>query len=165
MGHSFSRAVSGGQDQSSQSTSSNQAYPFLQSALSGVVGQGAGAGSQIANMLGLGGAGAQGTGFDNWKNSTGYQFGLDQGTQAITGNAATKGLLNSGGTLKALNTFGQDYASTKSGDYMNQLQGLLGSGIQGANTIGGAGQVANSTSKGSSDKGAGGFVGSLLGKG
>lgn len=161
MGKSFSRFASGGSDQTS--SSSNQAYPYLQGALSGVVGQGNNAGSQIANMLGLNGAENQSTGFDNWKNSTGYQFGLNQGTQAITGNAATKGLLNSGSTLKALNQYGQDYASTKNNDYTSQLQGLLGSGLAGAGVIGGAGNV--STSKASSDKGSGGFIGSLLGKG
>lgn len=155
------QTIFGGSKQQSQS--SNQAYPYLQKSLSGTVGQGTQAGSQMANMLGLNGAPAQGQGFDNWKNSTGYQFGLDQGMQSITGNAATQGLLNSGGTLKAMDTYGQNYASTKYGDYMGQLQNLLGSGIQGANTISGAGGQA--TSSGSSSPGIGKFIGQMLSKG
>lgn len=161
MGDNVGQTLFGGSSQSSQSK--NLAYPYLQQALGGIVGQGAGASNQIANMLGLNGAAGQNTGFDNFKNSTGYQFGLDQGMGAITGGAATKGLLNSGGTLQALNKFGQDYASTKEGDYFNQLQSLIGSGLQGAGVIGNAGQV--SSSEGSSSKGAGGFIGSLMGKG
>jgi hypothetical protein len=154
------QTIFGGSSQSSQS--SNQAYPFLQGALGGTIGQGTQAGSAIANMLGLNGAPAQNQGFQNFRNSTGYQFGLNQGMGAITGSAAAKGLLNSGGTLKALNTFGQDYASSKYGDYLNQLQNLLGSGLTGAGVLAGAGQ--QSSSEGSSSKGAGGFIGSLMGK-
>lgn len=133
----------------SQSSQINQAYPFLQSILSPTVGTGTQAGSAIANMLGLNGPQGQSTGFQNWQNSTGYQFGLDQGVQSITGNAATQGLLNSGSTLKALQTYGQNYANTQYGNYVNQLQGLLGSGIQAGNTIGSAGNTFNSSSSGS----------------
>lgn len=148
---------------SSKSSSTNQAYPYLQKSLSGNVGQGGAAGSQIGNMLGLNGNAAQGQGFDNWKNSTGYQFGLDQGMQSVTGNAATQGLLNSGSTLKALNTYGQNYASTKYGDYMSQLQGLLGAGNQSAGILGSAGGTSQSTQAPSSG-GLGGMLGSLLAK-
>lgn len=62
--------------------------------------------------------------FQNYLNSTGYNFQLDQGSHAITGNAASKGLLNSGSTGKALTTFGQNLASTTFGNYLNQVNGL-----------------------------------------
>lgn len=129
----------------SNSSSTNQAYPYLQSALGGTVGQGTTAGSQIANMLGLNGGSAQNQGFTNWQNSTGYQFGKQQGMNSITGNAATQGLLNSGGTLKALDTYGQNYANTQYGNYTNQLQQLLGSGIQSAGVLGSSGNTSKST--------------------
>lgn len=158
------QTIFGGSSQSSQSNSHNQAYPYLQGALGGTIGQGTQAGSTIADMLGLNGAAGQSQGFNNFRNSTGYQFGMDQGMQAITGSAATKGLLNSGGTLKAMNAFGQDYASSKYGDYMSQLQNLLGSGLTGAGILSGAGNVSNSQSEGSSSPGMGGFIGSLMGK-
>ena len=154
----------GGSKEKSSSNSHNQAYPYLQGALGGTIGQGTNAGSAIASLLGLNGGQAQTQGFDNWRKSTGYRFGMNQGMDAITGSAAAKGLLNSGGTLKAMNTFGQDYASTKYGDYLGQLSGLLDSGLTGAGILGGAGNVSNSMSKGTSSKGAGGFIGSLMGK-
>jgi hypothetical protein len=148
----MSSIFGGSQNQSqgqsaSQSQSSNQAYPYLQGALSGTVGQGTQAGSQIANMLGLNGAPAQQQGFQNRQNSTGYQFGLNQGEQSVSGNAAAAGLLNSGATAKALTTYGQNYANTQYGNYTNQLQSLLGSGISAGSTIGNAGQQSTSQSQ------------------
>lgn len=160
-GSSPGQTLMGGSAANSQS--SNQAYPYLQSALSGNVGNGGAAGNQMANMLGLNGAQGQNQGFQNFQNSTGYQFGLNQGLGSITGNAATQGLLNSGGTMKAMDTFGQNYANTQYGNYMGQLQGLLGAGNQSAGVIGSAGQ--QSTSSETKSPGMGGFIGQLLGKG
>jgi hypothetical protein len=154
---------------SSQQSSTNQAYPYLQGALSGTVSNGTGAGNQIANMLGLNGTQSQNAGFQNWQNSTGYQFGLNQGTSAITGNAATQGLLNSGSTLKALDTYGQNYANTQYQDYLNPLQSLLGSGLQAGGVLAGAGNTSQGSSTGQGyNGGTGGLasagIGSLLGK-
>lgn len=158
-------SIFGGSHSQSQSQSYNQAYPYLQGALSGTVGTGTTAGTQIADMLGLNGSAAQNQGFNNWRNSTGYQFGLNQGVNSITGSAATQGLLNSGSTLKALNTYGQNYADTQYGNYTGQLQNLLNSGLQGAGILGAAGNVSNSNSSSSSNNGGvGGFIGTLLGK-
>lgn len=157
-------SIFGGSNQSAQSSASNQAYPYLQGALGGTVGTGTSAGSQLGNLLGLNGGTAQTQGFQNFNNSTGYQFGLNQGMQSITGNAATQGLLNSGGTLKALDTYGQNYANTQYQNYTGQLQNLLNSGIQSAGVVSSAGQTSNSNSSGSSTNGAGGAIGSLLAK-
>lgn len=46
----------------------------------------------------------------------GYQFGLDQGEQALTQNRAASGLLNTGSTLKDILAFGNNYAT---GQYNN----------------------------------------------
>ena len=156
--------IFGGQQGQGQTNETNQAYPYLQSQLGGNVGNVGAAGSQIANMLGLNGSGAQNSGFQNWQNSTGYKFGLQQGTDAITGNAATQGLLNSGSTLKAVDTFGQNYANTQYGNYMNQLMGLLGSGNQSAGILGQAGNTMNSSYSNSTNPNLGGPIGQLLGK-
>lgn len=155
------QTIMGGSSNSSSST--NQAYPYLQGALSPNVANGGAAGNQISQMLGLNGGPAQNQAFTNWRNSTGYQFGLDQGMQSINGSAATQGLLNSGGNEKALETYGQNYANTQYGNYNNMLQGLLNSGIQSAGVIGGAGQTSKSQGT-DSGKGMGGFIGSILGK-
>jgi len=146
---------------------------MLSQALGGNISSGTGATSQIANLLGVNGSAAQNQGFQNWQGSTGYQFGLNQGTQALTGNAAASGLLDSGATAKALNTYGQNYANTQYGNYMSQLQGLAGIGNTSAGIVGSTGQVSQSSgsSSGSSTPGffgnngaASGFVGGLLGK-
>lgn len=147
----------------SQQSSTNQAYPYLQGALSGTVSQGTGAGTQIGDLLGLNGGGAQDAGFQKFRDSTGYQFGLNQGMQSITGGAATQGLLNSGGTLKALDTYGQNYANTQYQNYLNPLQGLLSSGLQGAGVLASAGPTSQGTSS-ENTGGVGKFIGSLLTK-
>lgn len=131
----------------SSSLSNNLAYPALSQAMMPQVQNATGSSNQMANMLGLNGAQGQNEGFNNWKNSTGYQFGLDQGMGAITGGAASKGLLNSGSTAKALGKFGMDYASTKYGDYMNQLMGLGNQGNSAAGIIGNTGQQSQSQSQ------------------
>lgn len=130
-----------------QSSSSNQGFDFLKNAFSGLVGQSGQAGNSLANLLGLGGQPAQTGAFDNWRNNTGYDFGFKQGQDAITGSAASKGLLNSGSTARALTQYGTDYGNSKYNDYLSQLSGLLGQGIQGGNVIGGAGNTAQSTGK------------------
>jgi hypothetical protein len=65
--------------------------------------------------------------FKNYLDSTGYNFQLQQGTDAITGSAASKGLLNSGSTGKALEGYGQNLASTTFNNYLGQLGGLSAS--------------------------------------
>jgi hypothetical protein len=155
----------GGSKSTSTSLSENKAYPFLQQQLSPFIGQAQGASGLMSNLLGLGGGPAQSQAFDAWRGSTGYDFGKREGMGAITGSNAAKGLLNSGSTARALSQFGTDYASTKYGDYMNQLQGLINPGLSAANTIAGAGQVSQQQSKSTqSNGGFGGVVGSLLGK-
>lgn len=53
----------------------------------------------------------------------GYQFGLSQGVNAIEGSRASKGLLNSGATGKALTRYGQDYAGQQFNNERNFLAG------------------------------------------
>lgn len=81
--------------------------------------------------------------FGNYLNSTGYKFQQQQGTQAITGSAAARGILNSGATAKALQTFGQGQAGASFGNYLGQLSGLntqqggvAASGLDAAKAIG-----------------------------
>ncbi|HWL05690.1 MAG TPA: hypothetical protein VNQ99_12275 [Xanthobacteraceae bacterium] len=80
--------------------------------------------------LGLAGPEAQAAALDTFRASPGYMEGLTQGSNAITGNRAAQGLLNSGGTLKSLNRFGQDYATQKFGGWLDRLSGLGGQGLQ-----------------------------------
>lgn len=50
------------------------------------------------------------------ESEPGYQFGMDQGMQAMDRSAAARGNLLSGASLKAAQRFGQDYAGTKFND-------------------------------------------------
>lgn len=84
--------------------------------------------------------------FNNYLNSTGNQFQLKQGQDAITGSAAAKGLLNSGATGKALVGYGQNLASTTFQNYLGDLSGLAGlqgdqakTGLTAASAVGQAG--------------------------
>jgi hypothetical protein len=70
----------------------------------------------------------------------GYQFGLDQGTQALNAGAAARGMTYSGAAGKALTRYGQDYAGTKLDQSYNRLSNLAGLGQVGANNNQTAGQ-------------------------
>lgn len=92
--------------------------------------------SAINAILGLGGdAQAQRDALNNWANTTGMQFQLKTGSDAITGSKATAGLLNSGSTLKALNQYGQNVGSTYFGNYLAGLQGQQQLGVSGTNAL------------------------------
>lgn len=85
--------------------------------------------------------------FDTFRNSTGYQFRLGQGTDAINTGYAANGLLQSGAAQKALTRYGQDYASGEFGNYIGHLANQQGVGLGGASALAGVGQnYANSVS-------------------
>ena len=63
------------------------------------------------------------TAYNNYLNSTGYQFQMGQGQQAITGSASAAGLLGSGSDAKALTQYGQGLAANSFNNYITQLTG------------------------------------------
>lgn len=83
----------------------------------------------------------------DFNQDPGYQFRMDQGQKALESSAAAKGGALSGGALKAIAQYGQDYAS---GEYsnaynrfnndqttrFNRLSALAGTGQTATNTIG-----------------------------
>lgn len=77
--------------------------------------------------------------FDNYLNSSGYKFNLQQGDNAINSNQAARGLLNSGSTGKALTAYGQNLGSGYFNNYLNQLMGLSGAGQTAIGQVGQAG--------------------------
>lgn len=87
------------------------------------------------------------------QNEPGYQFGLSEGSKALQRSAAARGQLFSGGTLKSLTQYNNDYASTKFNDAFNRfntnklnrynmLAGLSQGGQQATNTTVAAGSNA-----------------------
>lgn len=92
--------------------------------------------SALAGALGLQGAPGQQQSFQNFLNNIGFANQLRAGSQAITSNAAARGLLNSGSTLRALNTFGQNLAQQSFQNFLNNLAGLSAQGINAATFAG-----------------------------
>lgn len=146
--------------QKSTSTSSNQAHDYIKDAYGGSVTQGTNAMGMIGNLLGLGDAGAGSQAYQTFQDSTGFQSALDAGSKAITGNVASRGLLRSGSTGKALMAYGQDLAKQNFGQYLQSLLGLSGQGLQAGSLIGQTGQVSQSEQ--TSKKGLGGLLGGAL---
>lgn len=83
----------------------------------------------------------------------GAQYRFDQGREAVEGSAASRGMLLSGGTLKALTRYGQDEGSREfSSAYnrwnadrdrrFNRLAGVAGTGQTTAQQVGAAGATA-----------------------
>jgi hypothetical protein len=60
----------------------------------------------------------------------GYQFGMQQGTQALERGAAARGRQLSGAQLNALQRYGQNYAGTQLQNYLNPYYTLAGYGQQ-----------------------------------
>lgn len=78
--------------------------------------------------------------FQNYLNSAGYQFQVDQGNQAINQGYAARGSLQSGAALKALQTYGQNTATGFFKDYLGLLANQQGVGLSGASAVAGVGQ-------------------------
>lgn len=82
--------------------------------------------------------------FNNYRNSTGYQFRFNEGMRALDAGAP---VLNSGARLKAALNYGQNIASNEFGNYLGQLANQQGVGLAGASAQAGVGQnYANSVS-------------------
>lgn len=59
--------------------------------------------------------------FNNYRNSTGYNFRLNEGINAINSGYAGAGSIKSGAAMKAINDYGQNMAS---GEFANYLAAL-----------------------------------------
>ncbi len=92
-------------------------------------------------LLGIGGDKEQAeNAFSRYRDSSGYNFQLQQGSDAITGNKAASGLLNSGSTLKALTKYGQDLGSNFFERFLSLLGNQQVAGQNAAGALTGAGQ-------------------------
>jgi hypothetical protein len=124
-------------------TSQQQQAPWLQAGQSGL--------SALQYGLGTGGS-ANGTGVGQGsllkpygqtftpptglteQNDPGYQARLQLGTDAIQRSAAARGGVATGGTAKALNTYGQDYASNEYNNVYNRALNTFGTNFNAYNT-------------------------------
>lgn len=146
--------IFGGSSQTSKS--SNQAYGDIKTGFSPMF-QYAGTGAEGVSKL----LGGDASGFNAYKEATGFNPLAEQGSRGITGNAAARGLLRSGSTGKSLMDYGNAMNNQYASQYINQLLGLSNIGLGAGNLVAGAGQT--SESKGKSKPGIGGFLGQVAG--
>ena len=78
--------------------------------------------------------------FDVFKNSTGYQFRLGEGLDAVNSAYAGMGGLQSGAAMRGINEYGQNFASNEFGNYYNMLGGQQAVGAGAASSLAGVGQ-------------------------
>lgn len=99
------------------------------------------------------------SGLENWADSAGMNFILDQGQKAISGASAANGVFNSGATGKALEEYGINLGKTYLNEYMGQLMnyGQLGLGAGSALANAGGVSVGQSAGGGSSSSVSGGL--------
>lgn len=126
--------------QKSQSSSTNQAYPFLQGALGGSVSS---VGDSISALQAL--LSGDSSGFDAYKAATGFNGALSQGLEGVTGAEAAKGLLRSGSAGKAFETYGDNLENQYAQNYLSNLVGVGQLGLGAGQILGGAGNTSQST--------------------
>jgi hypothetical protein len=143
MGNKSAKAEQGAINQGFDYMKSN---PLMQQAQT----QGGEAMGLRGALLGLGGdQEAAEQGFQQYQDSTGYQFRMEQGQNAITGSRAARGILNSGASAKALTRFGQDFGSAEYEKYLGQLGQTADTGLEAAGLTGRTGAAAGEATAGS----------------
>ena len=119
----------------------------------------------LQGFLGLGGDPAKThAAFQNYLDSTGYQFERGQGIDAAEQSKAAEGLYNSGATLKALDDYGTGEAQKYGQQYIDNLNTDANRGVSAVGALTGAGtnlanQVGANNNSAASAAGNAGLVG------
>lgn len=96
----------------------------------------------LNGFLGLGGdPAATQKAFQDYLNSTGYQFDKTQGLDAVSGSKAASGLLGSGSLAAALDAYGTGLAQSYGQNYINDLTNETKIGAGSANALAQSGQA------------------------
>jgi hypothetical protein len=90
------------------------------------------ANTMYANALGLNGPSGNAAATGAFQTSPGYNFALQQGTQALDRSAAGSGNFGSGNAAIALQNYGQGMANQQYGNWLSNLNGLNSQGLQAA---------------------------------
>ncbi|WP_421445677.1 hypothetical protein [Agrobacterium tumefaciens] len=93
---------------------------------------GGAANTMYGNALGLNGSDGNAAATGSFQAGPGYQFAMDQGTQAALRGASAGGMLNSGNTLTALSQYGQGLANQEYGSWLDRLSGVSSQGLNAA---------------------------------
>jgi hypothetical protein len=125
----------------------------------GFINNGLSASNASNALLGLGGdQTAANNAFSKYQDSTGYKSQLSQGENAVNNNYAMKGALNSGGALKASDTYAQEQVANSFQTYLGNLQSSANTGLSATNALAGvgtnvSGQIASSNNNAASAAG------------
>lgn len=122
-----------------KSTNFNQA--LVTNAYTPQMQQGTQANNFLSSLLtGTGDTGAAQQGYNNYLQMAGFAPAMRQLSQGITGQGAASGLLRSGSTANALMTKGAELNQSFANNYLQQLAGLSGLGLQAGGLVTNAGQ-------------------------
>jgi len=134
-----------------KSSSENVNNDLITSTYGGQMGYGTGATSNMASLLGVGGDPMEG--YNNYLQMAGYAPAMTQLSRQITGQGAASGLLRSGATAGALQKRGAELNNQFFNNYLQQLAGLSGLGLQAGGLVANTGQQSQSTGGGPSTAG------------
>lgn len=122
-------------------TSDNSNNRLITSAYGGQIGQGTGATNFLSSLLtGQGNVGQAQAGYNNYLQQAGYAPAMRQLSQQVTGQGAASGLLRSGATAGRLQQRGAELNQGFFNNYLQQLAGLSGLGLQAGGLVANAGQ-------------------------
>lgn len=152
----ITRALFGGGK--SKNESGNQFASDIYGAYGPAIEQGNASMGQMANILGLNGPDMSSEALNNWWDSSGGQFQLNQGVGDITDKMASLGVSISGPMAKALEGYRQGLASTSLQNYLGNLGDLSRLGLGAGGLVTSAGQYSKGKNTSS-----GGGLGAILG--
>lgn len=132
------------------SSSSNVNNSMLSGSLGGALGGASKANSLMSTMLDGGPGG--------YADSGGMKFLLNQGTDAVNSNMASRGLLNSGADMKGLEDYRSGLASTYLDQYMNHVNQMGQLGLGAGGVLADSGRVSSEKETGAKK----GIAGSLM---
>lgn len=127
-----------------KSESGNLNNDLIKSTYGGSMTQGTGAMTDLSKMLGVGDP----NGYQNYLQLAGFAPAMRQLSQNITGQGAAAGILNSGSTAKALQSRGAELNNQFFNNYLQQLAGLSGLGLQAGGLVANTGQYSKGTGTG-----------------
>lgn len=152
----------GGGGGGGKSESGNHAWGAIERIYKPMAERGVGGFNMMGNVLGLGGPGASSQALDDYYNSSGGKFLLDQGLDGLTSRFAAQGLSKSGAAQKGMEQYRQDLASTKLDNYLGHLGQYSQLGLGAGGLMANAGQFSKSSGQGGGGGGLGSIIGSVI---
>lgn len=136
----------------SKSKSVNTNKGVVTSAFQPLLGTAVTANQGITDLLG-----GNATGFNKYKDATGFNFDMFRGIDKIGSASSGRGVFRSGARDKAVMEFGNELQNRYAQQYLQTLLGQSGQALGAGQLIAGVGQQSSSKSK----PGIGGFLGGL----